>query len=59
MGVLVGMAACVSATMVNAAATAVAWISCGLVVGSAGVPPQALIARARAIKIEILSVLFI
>jgi len=41
-GVLVGIAAWVSATMVNAAETAVACISSALIVGSAGVLPHAL-----------------
>ena len=43
-GVLVGIAACVWATMVNAAAMAVAWISSALIAGSAVVccPLQAL-----------------
>lgn len=45
-GVLLGAAACVSATMVNAAATAVLCISCGLKVGSTGAAlPQALTKR--------------
>lgn len=42
-GVFVGIAACVSATMVNAADTAVDWISSALIAGSAGCPLQALI----------------
>ena len=35
-GVFVGIAACVSATMVNAAATAVDWMSSALIAGSVG-----------------------
>jgi len=53
-GVLVGMAACVSATIVNAAAMAVAWISSALIAGSAVPcwPPQALISMMTAVKSE-------
>jgi len=52
-GVLVGMAACVSATMVKAADTAVDCISCALMTGSAGVLPHALITIAMVMTSEI------
>ncbi|MCK7506396.1 MAG: hypothetical protein MZV70_21630 [Desulfobacterales bacterium] len=59
-GVLAGIAAWVSATMVNAAATAVDWISCGLTVGSAGVPPpHALMTIAMAVMTETRIIRFI
>ncbi|HAV76160.1 MAG TPA: hypothetical protein DCX53_02290 [Anaerolineae bacterium] len=46
-GVLVGMAACVSATIVNAAATAVCCISSALTVGSAGCAAHAFTRRLK------------
>ena len=58
MGVFVGMAACVSATIVNAAETAVDCISAGLMVGSAGVAPHALTTIARTVMVEIIKIRF-
>lgn len=47
-GVLVGIAACVCATMVDAAETAVPCTSCGLIVGTSGCPaPHALMIVVR------------
>jgi hypothetical protein len=54
-GVLVGMAACVSATMVNAAATAVFCTSTAFIVGGGGSAPHALainVVRTMTVKME-------
>jgi len=52
-GVAVGIAACVSATMVNAAATAVNCTSAALIVGAAGAPHALIITVIAAINEEI------
>jgi len=52
-GVAVGIAACVSATIVNAAATAVNCTSAALIVGAAGAPHALIITVIAAINEEI------
>jgi hypothetical protein len=59
-GVAVGMAACVCATMVNAAATAVFCTSTGLTVGTAGAPQALMIIASRraVVRVEIRFMLY-